>query len=147
MHGDVFALYRLSSSYGCLVFNTCYPCDSKAELYGDTAELYRKHGYEVKVFNLVDPEHGDSWNCMADLNGNTLMAQLSAVFQKLPMDHPARAPFNLFAQSSDTVKAGSISGLGTRLQVLQNRAVCSIISRSDIDLSRPGKENALITSY
>ena len=43
--------------------------DSKGELYADTAELFRSHGYEVKVFNLVNPEHGDSWNCMADLWG------------------------------------------------------------------------------
>ena len=34
--------------------------DSKGELYADTAELFRQHGYEVKVFNLVNPEHGDS---------------------------------------------------------------------------------------
>ena len=34
--------------------------------------------------------------------------QLTALFEKLPMDHPARAPFNLFAQSSDTVKSGII---------------------------------------
>ena len=39
--------------------------DSKGELYADTAELFRQHGYEVKVFNLVNPEHGDSWNCMS----------------------------------------------------------------------------------
>ena len=38
--------------------------DSKAELYADTAEMYRNNGYEVKVFNLVTPEHSDSWNCM-----------------------------------------------------------------------------------
>ena len=50
--------------------------DSKAELYADTSELYRKHGYEVKVFNLVNPAHGDSWNCMSDLSGDTLMAQV-----------------------------------------------------------------------
>ena len=43
-----------------------------------------------------------------------------ALFEKLPLDHPARAPFNLFAQSSDTVRSGIIQGLGTRLQVLQN---------------------------
>ena len=42
--------------------------------------------------------------------------QLIAKFNKLPLDHPARAPFNLFAQSSDTVKSGIILGLGTRLQ-------------------------------
>ena len=50
--------------------------DSKAELYADTAEMYRNNGYEVKVFNLVTPEHSDSWNCMSDLNGDTLMAQV-----------------------------------------------------------------------
>ena len=158
--------------------------DSKCEMYTDTVELFRNAGYEVKVFNLVNPEHGDSWNCMSDLNGDTLMAQvltnviigntssgkgdhfwdngegnllkalilmvdqdkklslnqknltsvyqlltqnsegqLIAKFNKLPLCHPARAPFNLFAQSSDTVKSGIILGLGTRLQVLQNKAV------------------------
>lgn len=174
--------------------------DPKAELYNDTAQMYREAGYEVKVFNLVNPEHGDSWNCMSDLQGDTLMAQmltniiigntsngkgdhfwdngegnllkalillidldrtrspdskhlpavyqmltrnsekqLTALFEKLPLDHPARAPYNLFAQSSDTVRSGIIQGLGTRLQVLQNQAVQEITSRSDIDLSAPGK--------
>ncbi len=50
--------------------------DPKAELYNDTSQMYRQAGYEVKVFNLVNPEHGDSWNCMSDLHGNTLMAQM-----------------------------------------------------------------------
>ena len=146
--------------------------DPKSELYADTAELYKQNGYEVKVFNLVNPEYGDSWNCMSDLNGDTLMAQvltnviigntssgkgdhfwdngegnllkalilyidqdrtrspdmknlpavyqtltqnserqLTALFEKLPLDHPARAPYNLFAQASDTVRSGIILGL------------------------------------
>ena len=50
--------------------------DPKGELYGDTAELYRKNGYVVRVLNLVNPERSDSWNCMDDLNGNDLLAQL-----------------------------------------------------------------------
>lgn len=175
--------------------------DSKGELYADTAELFRQNGYEVRVYNLVDPEHGDSWNCMSDLHGDTLMAQvltnviigntssgkgdhfwdngegnllkalilfidqdrlrsqeekhlpavyqmltqhteqqITALFDKLPVDHPARAPYNLFSQSSDTVKSGIILGLGTRLQVLQNKAVQRITSQSDIDLTEPGKK-------
>ena len=65
--------------------------------------------------------------------------QLTAIFEKLPMDHPARAPYNLFAQASDTVKSGIILGLGTRLQVLQDRAVQRVTSYSDIDLTAPGK--------
>lgn len=174
--------------------------DPKGELYADTAELYRQNDYEVKIFNLVEPQHSDSWNCMADLGGDTLMAQvltnviigntssgkgdhfwdngegnllkalvlyvdrdktrdaktkhlptvyrmltqnseaqITAIFEKLPPDHPARAPYNLFAQASDTVRSGIILGLGTRLQVMQNKAVQAITGRSDIDLSLPGK--------
>ena len=61
------------------------------------------------------------------------------LIHQLSMDHPARAPFNLFSQSSDTVKSGIILGLGTRLQVLQNEAVKQLVSFSDIDLTAPGK--------
>ena len=174
--------------------------DSKGELYADTAELFHQHGYEVKVFNLVNPEHGDSWNCMSDLGGDTLLAQvltnviigntssgktdhfwdngegnllkalilyvdldparspeeknlpavyemlirhsaaqLTALFERLPLDHPARGPYRLFSQASDTVCSGIVLGLGTRLQVLQNEAVARILRRSDIDLTAPGK--------
>ncbi len=175
--------------------------DTKGELYADTAELYRKNGYDVKVFNLVNPQHGDSWNCMSDLNGDTLLAQvltnviigntsegngdrfwdngegnllkslilyvdqdrtrgkeeksLAAVYKeltdntagqltgklsKLDPTHPARAPYMLFAQASDTVQSGIILGLGTRLQVLQNEAIQKITTQSDIDLTAPGKK-------
>jgi len=174
--------------------------DSKAELYDDTAELFRKSGYQVKVFNLINPEHGDSWNCMAGLAGDTLTTQiladviisntskgkldhfwdngegnllkslilyidqdpsrkpeekhlpavyqfltqtserqLSALFDRLPVTHPAKAPYSLFAQASDTVRAGIVLGLGTRLQILQNEAIRRITSGSGIDLAEPGK--------
>ena len=49
--------------------------DPKGELYSDTAELYRNNGYDVKVFNLVNPEKSDCWNCMSEINGDSLMAQ------------------------------------------------------------------------
>ena len=175
--------------------------DPKTDLYRDTAEMFRANGYEVKVFNLVSPANSDSWNCMSDLGGDTLLAQvltnviigntssgkgdhfwdngegnllkalvlyvtldpdktpedknlpavyrlltqnseneLTKMFARLPMDHPAKAPFNLFAQSSETVRSGIILGLGTRLQVMQNKAVQSITARSDIDLTAPGRK-------
>jgi type IV secretion system protein VirD4 len=66
--------------------------------------------------------------------------QLMALFERLPINHPARAPFNLFAQSSDTVRSGIVLGLGTRLQVMQDAAVQAITSRSDIDLTAPAKK-------
>lgn len=175
--------------------------DPKSEMYADTVELFRKHGYTVRVYNLLKPELSDSWNCMFDLGGDTLMAQvltdviisntrggekgdhfwdngesnllkslilyvdldasrkpeernlpavyqmltqnsekqLTALFDRLPVSHPAKAPYSLFSQGSDTVRAGIILGLGTRLQVLQSEAVRQITRRSDIDLTEPGK--------
>ena len=174
--------------------------DPKSEMYNDMSELFRQNGYEVKVFNLVDPTHSDSWNCMAGLGSDTLMAQvltnviigntsegkgdkfwdngemnllkalilyvstskartddqknlfdvyrilitndvkeLELKFDQLDPSHPARAPFNLFKQASDTVKSGILLGLGTRLQVLQNSEVARIISGNDIDLTAPGR--------
>ena len=174
--------------------------DPKSELYSDTSELFRKNGYEVKVFNLVDPKHSDTWNCMSDIVDDTLMAQvltnviigntsqgkgdhfwdngetnllkalvlyialddhrtpdqknlwevyqmlinssekdLTNAFKKLPFGHPAKAPYNLFAQASDNVRSGILLGLGTRLQVLQNKEVARLISGSSIDLTAPGR--------
>lgn len=174
--------------------------DPKSELYCDTSELFRKNGYEVKVFNLVDPRHSDTWNCMSDIETDTLMAQvltnviigntsqgrgdhfwdngetnllkalvlyvalddkrtpdqknlwdvyqmlinssekdLSNAFKRLPFGHPAKAPYNLFAQASDNVRSGILLGLGTRLQVLQNKEVARLISGSSIDLTAPGR--------
>ena len=81
--------------------------DPKSEMFADTAELFKKHGYKVRVYNLLQPEFSDSWNCMFDLGG-------------------------------DTVRAGIVLGLGTRLQVLQSEAVRRITRSSDIDLSEPG---------
>ena len=174
--------------------------DPKSEMFADTAELFKKHGYKVRVYNLLRPEYSDSWNCMFDLDGDTLMAQiltdviisntkgdekgdhfwdngesnllkslilyvdldttrtpeernlaavyqmltqhtekeLTMLFDRLPLDHPAKAPYSLFSQASDSVRAGIVLGLGTRLQVLQSEAVRQITRHSDIDLSEPG---------
>lgn len=43
--------------------------DPKGELYRDTAELLRKNGYNVKVFNLKAFENSDSWNCLGEIDG------------------------------------------------------------------------------
>lgn len=179
--------------------------DPKSEIYSDTVELFRKHGYTVRVYNLLQPDLSDSWNCMFDLGGDTLMAQvltdviisntkgdskgdhfwdngeanllkslilyvdqdpsrtpdernlpavyqmltqhtetqLSALFDRLPLSHPAKAPYTLFSQASDNVRAGIVLGLGTRLQVLQSEAVRKITRHSDIDLAEPGKTKCI----
>lgn len=173
--------------------------DPKSELYEKTSEYLRSKGYVVKVFNLIQPENSDSWNCLAEIEGDELMAQifcdiiirntgsekgdhfwnaaemnllkalvlyvalgypsesrnigevykllvlnaekeLDNRFSMLPASHPARAPYALFSQSSDTVRSGVIIGLGSRLQVFQNRPICQITSHDEIAMELPGKQ-------
>ncbi|NJD02375.1 MAG: type IV secretory system conjugative DNA transfer family protein [Ruminiclostridium sp.] len=52
--------------------------DPKGELFSDTAQFLRDIGYTVRLFNLVQPELSDRWNCLAEINGNELMAQTFA---------------------------------------------------------------------
>ena len=173
-------------------------CDPKSELYEKSSNYLRDQGYVVKVFNLVSPENSDSWCCLAEVEGQELMAQLfvdviikntsggkgdhfwdsaemnllkalvlyvdqcypvpirnmgqvyqlltlqseeelNSLFDVLPNTHPAKAPYTLFKQSSDTVRSGVIIGLGSRLQVFQSELIKKITARDEIDLELPGQ--------
>ncbi len=175
-------------------------CDPKSELYEKSSEYLRDKGYVVKVFNLVNPENSDSWNCLAEVEGQELMAQLfvdviirntkgdskgdhfwdsaemnllkalvlyvdkgypeesrnmgqvyqlltlnsetalNSLFDVLPATHPAKAPYSLFKQASDTVRSGVVIGLGSRLQVFQSELIRKITARDEIDLELLGQK-------
>ncbi len=66
--------------------------------------------------------------------------ELDSLFDLLPVTHPAKAPYNIFRQASDTVRSGVIIGLGTRLQVFQNKLIRQITSYNEISLTQPGYE-------
>ena len=51
-------------------------CDPKSELYEKSSEYLRDKGYIVRKFDLVTPSSSDSWNCLAEIGGQELMAQL-----------------------------------------------------------------------
>ena len=168
--------------------------DPKSELYEKSSEYLRYQGYCVKVFNLVLPENSDSWNCLSEVEGQELMAQLfvdviikntnstgkgdhfwdsaemnllkalvlyveqgylperknigqvyrllthcdekelNSLFNMLPSSHPAKAPYAIFQQASDTVRSGVIIGLGSRLQVFQNKSICNMTAFDEIDM-------------
>jgi type IV secretion system protein VirD4 len=40
------------------------------------SEYLRNNGYTVRVFNLINPENSDSWNCLNEIEGQEIMAQL-----------------------------------------------------------------------
>ena len=174
-------------------------CDPKSELYEKSSEYLRDRGYVVRKFDLVTPASSDSWNCLAEIGGQELMAQLfcdviikntgsgrgdhfwdnaemnllkalvlyveqsyppekrnigevyqllsmcserelNAIFDMLPIEHPAKAPYSIFKQSGENVRGGVIIGLGSRLQVFQNRDIRQITSHNEIDLELPGKK-------
>ncbi len=174
-------------------------CDPKSELYEKSSAYLRDQGYTVKVFNLVTPAASDSWNCLSEIEGQELMAQLfcdviikntgngqgdhfwdnaemnllkalvlyvergypedrrnigevyqllatssekelNALFDVLPISHPAKAPYSIFKQSSESVRGGVIIGLGSRLQVFQNQDIRNITGFDEIDLELPGKQ-------
>ena len=175
-------------------------CDPKSELYEKSSEYLRDKGYTVRVFNLVNPENSDSWNCLCEVEGQELMAQLfvdviiknttgggkgdhfwdsaemnllkalvlyvdkgyppenrnmgqvyqlitlnsetalNSLFEVLPINHPAKAPYSLFKQASDSVRSGVIIGLGSRLQVFQSELIKKITAKDEIDLELPGQK-------
>lgn len=181
--------------------------DPKGELFSDTSKYLREKGYEVKVFNLVDPKFSDSWNCLNEISCNPdqieLMAQtfsdviikntsgpgaskdpfwdnaemnllkalclyvsldesrdlsqknigcvyemitnndekkLNTMFDRLPLGHPAKAPWAIYKQAGDNVRGNVIIGLGARMQVLQNQIVKSITAYNEIDLESPARK-------
>ena len=60
--------------------------------------------------------------------------------EQLPVDHNAKMPFNIFAQSPANVQASFASGLATRLQIFQSEAIRNMTSKDCIDLAAPGLE-------
>ncbi len=66
--------------------------------------------------------------------------ELNALFDVLPIGHPAKAPYSIFKQSGESVRGGVIIGLGSRLQVFQNQDIRNITTYDEIDLELPGKQ-------
>ncbi len=49
--------------------------DPKGEFYETMSGYLRDRGYEVKLFNLLDMENSDAWNCLAAVDGDPSMVQ------------------------------------------------------------------------
>lgn len=173
--------------------------DPKSELYNDMSIYLENSGYVVKVFNLVNIENSDAWNCLAEIEGQEIMAQLfsdviikntgsekgdhfwdnseqnllkalilyvdteypeenrnigevyklltlstedtlNKLFELLPITHPAKSPYSIFKQAGESVRGGVIIGLGSRLQVFQNKMIRDITAYNEIQLELPGQQ-------
>ena len=82
---------------------SCVITDPSGELYRDTAEYARRAGYTIKVFNLIDPKHGNRWNLLkqmpaGDIDGAQMLASVivtNTLGARQEKDFWARAEENL----------------------------------------------------
>ncbi|PJI10416.1 conjugal transfer protein TraG [Clostridium sp. CT7] len=65
---------------------------------------------------------------------------IDAVFGALSPSHAAKMPYNIYSQASENVRTGVVIGLGSKLQVFQNKLVQDLTCKSDINLTLPKKE-------
>jgi len=110
----------------------------KFDHFYDNTEMDLLKALCLYVFNDYPPEKR-TFPEAYKLLINKSVDMLDSIFGRLPTNHPARGPYQLFAKA-DKVKGNAVLGLGTRLQILQNKLVQQITSHDEIDLSLPGRE-------
>lgn len=182
--------------------NESFICtDPSGELLESVGGYAKQQGYKVKVFNLVNPEHSDSWNVTSEVGTDQLLAQICvttiinntlnggktdpfwdngeqnllkalllyinsdaytgdkslgglykllaasdftqntlACLKSLDDNHPAKLPYNIYAQATEAVQQSYASGLATRLQIFQSEEIRNMVAFDGIDLTAPGKE-------
>ncbi|WAM36545.1 type IV secretory system conjugative DNA transfer family protein [Caldicellulosiruptor acetigenus] len=106
--------------------------------FWDRAELNLLKALVLYIKETRPPEEqnlGELYRLLATTN----MAGLQNMFMSIPNDRASKMAYNIFAQASEQVRTGVIIGLGTRLQVFQNRLVQKMTQVSDIDLEAPKK--------
>lgn len=74
------------------------------------------------------------------LSSNRFKEDTLDVLAGLDESHPAKMPYNIYAQATEQVQASFASGLATRLQIFQSEDIRNMTGYKDIDLTAPGKE-------
>lgn len=110
----------------------------KSDHFYDNTEMDLLKALCLYVFHEYPPEKR-TFPEAYKLLINKSVDMLDAIFDRLPTHHPARGPYQLFAKA-EKVKGNAVLGLGTRLQIMQNKLVQQITSHDEIDLSLPGRE-------
>lgn len=90
--------------------------------------------------NKLLPEEERSLGSIYRLIASTNVTELDAQFRALPAGHPALPPYGIFRQAPHNIWGNILIGLGSRLNVFQNKLVDSITKYNEIDLELPGKE-------
>lgn len=113
--------------------------NGKGDHFWDSAEMNLLKALVLYVDRSYAPENKNIGQVYQLLTLNA-ESDLNNLFDTLPATHPAKAPFSLFKQASDSVRSGVIIGLGSRLQVFQSEIIKKITARDEIDLELPGQK-------
>lgn len=92
------------------------------------------------VTNELLPIHERSLGTIYKMISTEGQKSLDMKFQRLPIDHPARAPYGIFKQAASNLWGNIFIGLGSRLSVFQNKLVDTITKYHEIDMELPGKQ-------
>lgn len=111
----------------------------KSDHFWDNSELNLLKSLALYV-SLSYPEGSKNMGEVYHLLCDKTEPELSAIIEKLPPGHPARAPYNIYKQAGESVRGGIIIGLGSRLQVFQNEKIRKITSFDEIDLEMPARK-------
>ena len=90
--------------------------------------------------NRLLPEKERSLGAIYKLIASTNVTELDAQFRSLPSGHPALPPYGIFRQAPHNIWGNIFIGLGSRLNVFQNKLVDSITKHHEIDLDLPGRQ-------
>lgn len=106
--------------------------DPKGECYESMADYLRSLGYEVKMFNLLDMESSDGWNCLADVESDRdLVQSIAEVIIKNTsnanerQDFWEKAELNLLMALMHYVQSQTVPGT-SRLLPIEQRSLGAI---------------------
>lgn len=82
----------------------------------------------------------DSLGKIYDFISRSTIEQLALKFSDADDESVARRAFDIFNQSSETVKGQIINGLGIMIDVFQDERIRNMTGSSEIDMTKPAKE-------
>lgn len=121
--------------------------DSEREDFWSKAEknllMALIHLVQTRTYPQSDqllPEEERSLGAIYQLIASTNVNELDAQFRSLPAGHPALPPYGIFRQAPHNIWGNILIGLGSRLNVFQNKLVDAITKHNEINLELPGKQ-------
>jgi len=121
-----------------IIINNTSDNNIKKDAFWENGEKNLLKALALYVIEKCD-EQERNLSKLYSLISNKDVYGLDQLFSVLNNNSAAKMSYNIYSQSSDTVKSGIIMGLGTRLQIFQNKEVQHLTNIIDIDLTKPAK--------